>query len=72
MKIRKVVRRTGGTGGTVMNAVVAANIGESDEGGVSPRERDEGAVSRSRQDVLIVQRNGRSEVRERDSDYAGS
>lgn len=56
MKITKVVRRS--AGGRVVNAVVAANVGEAGEE----------ASASSRQHVEIVQRNGRTEVRERITD----
>lgn len=59
MKIKKVIRRTG-SGGTAVNAVVAANVGEGDAST---------AVS-TKQDIQIVQRDGKTEVTEHSSDEA--
>jgi len=51
MRINKVIRRSG-PGGSAINAVIAANMGEGDA---------ETAVS-TKQDVQIVQRNGKTKV----------
>lgn|GEM_PF-4617469 len=56
MRIAKVVRRKGGgRGGSPVNAVIAATIGDGGGGEIS---------AGSRQHVEIVQRDGRTEVRE--------
>lgn len=53
MKISKVIRK-GSNGRSSLNAVVAANVGESDSE----------TTGKSSQHVQIVQRDGRSEVTE--------
>lgn len=58
MKISKVVRRSGPGAGASLNAVVAANVGETDSD----------TTASSRHDVQIVQRDGRTEVEIRDTD----
>ena len=54
MKIEKVIRRVSSDGTSVLNAAVAANIGETG-----------GASATSAQHVEIVQRNGRTKARPR-------
>ncbi len=58
MKISKVVRRTGQGAAASLNAVVAANVGETGSG----------TTAVSHQDVQIVQRAGRTELNARDTD----
>lgn len=57
MKISKVIRRKG-PGGSSVNAVVAANVGESDSE----------TTASTRQHVQIVQRDGKTEVTEHATD----
>jgi hypothetical protein len=57
VKIQKVIRRVSEDGRSVLNAAVAANIGETG---------DAGAVSV--QHVEVVQRNGRTEAHTRPTD----
>lgn len=54
MRITKVVRRKGGGGASAVNAVIAANVGET---GQETR-------AGSHQHIDIVQRDGHTEVRE--------
>jgi hypothetical protein len=58
MKISKVVRRKSGSAVSALNAVVTANVGETDQ------ETSAG----SRQHVEIIQRDGHTEVREHSTD----
>ena len=58
MKISKVVRRKGGGAVSALNAVITANVGEADQT----------TTAKSRQHVEIVQRDGRTEVRELHTD----
>jgi len=54
VKIQKVIRRVSEDGRSVLNAAVAANIGETGEAGAT-----------SVQHVEVVQRNGPTEARSR-------
>jgi len=58
VRISKVVRRKGGGGKSPLNAVVAVNIGETGKD----------TTASTRQRVGIVQRDGRTEVREHHTD----
>jgi len=58
MKISKVVRRKGGGAVSALNAVITANVGETDQE----------TSATSRQHVEIIQRNGQAEVREHPTD----
>lgn len=59
MKIREVVRRKGGGAVSALNAVITANVGESDQE----------TSATSRQHVEIIQRNGQNEVREHHTEH---
>ncbi|HVE46695.1 MAG TPA: hypothetical protein VNA57_08110 [Acidimicrobiales bacterium] len=61
MRIRKVVRRKGRSGVSAVNAVIATNVGESDEE----------TTASSHQHVKITQRDGQTEVRELHTDTDG-
>ena len=58
MKISKVVRRKGGGAVSALNAVITANVGETDQE----------TSATSRQHVEIIQRDGQTEVREHSTD----
>jgi hypothetical protein len=60
VKIRKAIRRVSEDGRSVLNAVVAANIGETGENGE--------AVATSVQHAAVVQRSGHIEARTRPTD----
>ena len=57
MKIRKAIRRVSDDGRSVLNAVVAANIGETGEAGAT-----------SVQHAAVVQRSGAIEAHPRPTD----
>ncbi len=62
MRISKVVRRKRRGATSVLNAVIAANVGESGQD----------TVARGRQHVEMTQRDGHTEVHEHHTDDKGS